>query len=131
MPDNKDTVDRLLAWLDSATNRVSQYHDQKERMAWVATTLYVPIVIVFAYKAAPVADGWIQGVVTGILILIFFAAFLFINMQLLLHLSRLMKDSVYRFWKLWPAGRLYSHQMRPVFQKLLTTQPCWLILRTH
>lgn len=45
-------VQRYLTWIDAEMQLNSRYHDHKELMAWTATAVYVPGIVLFAGYAA-------------------------------------------------------------------------------
>ncbi len=80
--EHQEKVSHYLDWIDSELQHFSSYHDHKERMAWIATALYVPAVIVFGQAASDeICGGAWRWVLTALLVGACSYVLMFLSMQ--------------------------------------------------
>ncbi len=66
-------AEKYLAWLTSALQSQSDYHNHKETMSWVATALYVPGIIALGYLFNTKLNGEVITFWQHVLVFLFFA----------------------------------------------------------
>ncbi|MFC1939117.1 hypothetical protein ACFLXO_00310 [Chloroflexota bacterium] len=66
-----DTNERYLSWLVSEIGNETDYHDHKETMAWGATALYIPGIIVLAFQLPKNCFTWWPFIVVFVLVMLF------------------------------------------------------------
>jgi hypothetical protein len=82
-PQDDDALraERLLTFASDELEGMISYHNHKETMAWTGTAAYFAIVLL-ADRAAAFASGTLdRAILTAICIVLFFLAYLFVDMQ--------------------------------------------------
>ena len=75
-----DTTDRYLQWLTAQIGPQTDYHNHKETMAWVATTFYIPGIIILGYQANKLLE-WPLCWVVILFVFLFILAITFVAAQ--------------------------------------------------
>lgn len=73
--------DRWLEWIESELERWHTYHDHKETMAWTATALYAPGIIVLGRSAMDLASLDAKLVISLFIFFLMCCALVFVNFQ--------------------------------------------------
>lgn len=78
-----DREREIIEWLRHRIEYYGRYHHHKETMAWVATALYIPGVIVLALETRVMASGcgWNKGLLISLIIIAGLLIFSFVKWQ--------------------------------------------------